>query len=116
MIVRRVRGACDDGKTCPALHRTDRDTVVVQGWAVIDSDLLAQLGLPAGADAVEVPAGLLAEALDSWPALRHTGRGTVIVPGTAVSDPEALRQLCLPAGERAVEVPADLLAGVLQAC
>jgi hypothetical protein len=116
MIVTRVRSACDDGKTCPALHQTDRDTVVVQGWAVIDSGVLAQLGLPAGTDAVEVPAALLAEALDSWPALRQTGRGTVIVPGNAVTDPEALRQLCLPAGERAVEVPADLLAGVLQAC
>src|ERR1022692_269881 len=116
MIVTRVRGMCDDGKTCPALHRTDRDTVVVQGWAVADSDVLAQLGLPAGAEAVEVPSALLAEALDSWPALRPTGRGTVIVPGTAISDPETLRQLRLPASERAVEVPADLLAGVLQAC
>src|SRR5258708_37377506 len=108
MIVRRVRGVCDDTKTCPALHRTDRDTVVVQGWAVIDSDVLAQLGLPAGAEAVEVPSGPLAEALGSWPALRQTGRGTVIVPGTAVRDPAAPRQLCLPPSERAVEVPARL--------
>ena len=116
MIVTRVRGMCDDGKTCPALHRTDRNTVVVQGWAVVDSGVLAQMGLPPGAEAVEVPSALLAEALDTWSALRQTGRGTVIVPGTAVNDPEALRQLGLPASERAVEVPADLLARVLQAC
>src|SRR5215472_7691287 len=96
MIMKRMRGVCDDGKTCPTLYGTDRDTVVVQGWAVMDSDVLAQVGLAAGAEAVEVPSGLLAEALDGWPALRQTGRGTVIVPGTAVRDPEELRQLCLP--------------------
>lgn len=116
MIMKLVRGSCDDGKTCPALHRTDRDTVLVQGWEVIDSETLTQLDLPVGTEAVEVPAGLLAEVLDSWPALRRTGRGTVIVPGAAVRDSETLRQLRLPAGERAVEVPAGLLAEVLQAC
>lgn len=116
MIVRRVRGVCDDGKTCPALHLTDQGTAVIQGWAVSDADVLAQTGLPGGAEAVEVPSALLAEVLDSWSALRDTGRGTVIVPGTFISDPEALRQLCLPPGERAVEVPASSLAKVLQAC
>lgn len=90
--------------------------MLVQGWAVIDSEALMQLSLPVGAEAVEVPAGLLAEVLDSWPDLRQTGRSTVIVPGTAVRDPETLRQLRLPAGERAVEVPADVLTEVLQAC
>lgn len=116
MVVRLVRSTCNDGKTCPALHRTDRDTVLVQGWAVADSELLARLELPSGAEAVEVPTGLVAEALDSWPALRPTSRGTVIVPGTAIRDPETLRGLRLPAGERAVEVPAHLLAEVLLAC
>jgi hypothetical protein len=113
MIVTRVRGVCDDGKTCPALHLTDQDTAVIQGWAVTDAEAL---GLPTGAVAVEVPSALLAEVLDSWPALRLTSRGTVIVPGTVVSDSEALRQLCLPPGERAVEVPTDLLAEVLREC
>ena len=75
-----------------------------------------RLGLPAGAEAVEVPSELLAEVLDSWPGLRRTGRGTVIVPGVVVRDPEALGQLRLPPGERAVEVPAGLLAGVLREC
>lgn len=116
MVVKLVRSTCNDGKTCPALHRTDRDTVVVQGWVVADAEVLAQLELPAGAEAVEVPTGLLAEALDSCPALRPTDRGTVIVPGTAISDPETLRELRLPPGERAVEVPAHLLAEVLLAC
>jgi hypothetical protein len=116
LILKRIRGTCDDGKTCPALHLTDRGTVVVQGWALTDSEVLAQLGLPDGADAVEVPAGLVAEALGTWSALRPTGRGTVIVPGSGVTDPGMLRQLRLPATERAVEVPAGLLAEVLLAC
>lgn len=116
MLVRLIRGNCSDGKTCPALHRTDRDTVVIQGWRVTEPTVLGQLNLPAGMQAVEVPAELLAEVLDSWPAIHKTGNGTVIVPGTAVTDPDALRELRLPAHERAVEVPASLLTEVLLAC
>ena len=116
MLVKLIRGDCGDGKTCPALHRTDRDTVLIQGWPVTDATLLGQLDLPAGMQAVEVPAKLLAEVLDSWPALHKTGKGTVIAPGTAVTDPDALRQLRLPAHEQAVEVPAAVLTEVFQAC
>lgn len=116
MLVELIRSECSDGKTCPALHRTDRDTVVIQGWSVTETALLGQLDLPAGMQAVEVPAELLAEVLDSWPALHKTGKGTVIAPGIAVTDPDALRQLRLPAHEQAVEVPATLLAELLQAC
>lgn len=117
MLVKLVRGGgCADGKTCPALHQTDRGTLVVRGWAVTDTDLLGQLDLPAGAQAVEVPAELLAEAIDSWPASHRTGYGTLIVPGTTVTDLEALAQLRLPVNEQAVEVPASILAQVLQAC
>ncbi|HEY5989057.1 MAG TPA: hypothetical protein VIV12_22160 [Streptosporangiaceae bacterium] len=116
MLVKLIRGDCSDGKTCPALHRTDRDTVLIQGWPVTESTLLSQLDLPDGMQAVEVPAELLAEVLDSWPALHRTANGTVIAPGTAVTDPDALRQLRLPAHEQAVEVPASLLTEVLQAC
>lgn len=116
MLVKLIRGDCSDGKTCPALHRTDRDTVLIQGWPVTDATLLGQLDLPAGMQAVEVPAELLAEVLDSWPALHKTGNGTVIAPGTAVTDPDALRQLRLPTHEQVVEVPAAVLTEVLQAC
>ena len=116
MLVKLIRGTCADVKTCPALHRTDRDTVLIQGWAVTDARLPGQLNLPPSTQAVEVPAELLAEVIDSWPALHRTSHGTLIVPGAAVTDPEALRQLSLPANEQAVEVPASLLAEVLQAC
>lgn len=115
MYLRLVRGDCDDGKTCPALHLTDRNSVVVQGRAV-DSELVAELDLPAGTQVVEVPEALLAEVAGRWPALRQTERGTIIVPGIEVKDPEALRQLRLPADERAVEVPAANLAEILQTC
>ena len=117
MLVKLVRGGdCADGKTCPALHQTDRGTLVVRGWAVTDSDLLDRLDLPAGTQAVEVPDELLAEVIDSWPTSHRTGHGTLIVPGTTVTDLEALRQLSLPGNEQAVEVPASVLAQVLQAC
>lgn len=116
MLVKLIRGGCADVKTCPALHQTDRDTVVIQGWAVTDAALLGQLDLPAGAQAVEVPAELLAEVIDSWSALHRTGHGTLIVPGAPVTDPEVLGQLSLPPNEQAVEVSASLLTEVLQAC
>ena len=58
-----LRGECSDGKTCRALHRTDRGTVVIQGWAVTDPEALRQLHLPAGEQAVEIPAELVAEVL-----------------------------------------------------
>jgi hypothetical protein len=63
MLLEPLRGECSDGKTCPALHRTDRGTVVVQGWAVTDPEALQQLRLPAGEQAVEIPAELVAEVL-----------------------------------------------------
>jgi hypothetical protein len=57
-----LRG-CSDGKTCPAVHKTDRGTVVIQGWAVTDLEALRQLRLPEGELAVEIPADLVAEVL-----------------------------------------------------
>lgn len=63
MRLEQVRGSCNDGKTCPALYKTDHGTVVVRGWTVTDSSALEQLGLPGGESAVEIPAELIAEAL-----------------------------------------------------
>jgi hypothetical protein len=39
----------------PTVYRTDRGTWVVQGWVVADADALAQLDLPDGETAVEIP-------------------------------------------------------------
>jgi hypothetical protein len=117
MKLELLRGAdCTNNVTCPALYSTDRGTIVVQGWAVTDPDVLRQLTLPMGGLAVEVPADLLFEVVTLWPALHRTEYGTLLVPGVTVTDAEALHQLNLCASEQAVEVPTDLLAEVLQAC
>ena len=39
----------------PALYKTDRDSWLVQGWAVTDPDVLAQLNVPEGEIACEIP-------------------------------------------------------------
>jgi hypothetical protein len=39
----------------PTVWRTDRGTWVVQGWVVSDAGALAQLNLPEGETAVEIP-------------------------------------------------------------
>lgn len=39
----------------PTLYRTDRETWVVQGWDVADPQALAQMDIPAGESAVEIP-------------------------------------------------------------
>ena len=56
-------GECSDGKTCRALHRTDRGTVVIQGRAVTNREALRQLRLSPGEQAVDIPAELVAEVL-----------------------------------------------------
>jgi len=56
-----LRGECPDGKTCPAVYRTDRDTLAVVGSTITDPDVLAGLGLPAHESVVEIPLSLLPE-------------------------------------------------------
>jgi hypothetical protein len=61
-VLRVVRDdQCYDGKTCPSLSRTDRNSYVLVGKAVTDPEALsaAGLGLGPGEVAIEVPAGLL---------------------------------------------------------
>lgn len=43
----------------PTVYRTDRGTWVVQGWAVTDSEALAQMDIPGGETAVEIPDRML---------------------------------------------------------
>lgn len=61
MKLTRVGGNCPDNNTCPTIFKTDRGTVVVQGYTVADGEALAQLNLPAGEQAVEIPTSLLRE-------------------------------------------------------
>jgi hypothetical protein len=39
----------------PTVYRTDRETWVVQGWMVTDPDALAEMNIPDGETAVEIP-------------------------------------------------------------
>lgn len=39
----------------PTVDRTDRHTWVVQGWAVTDPEATAQMNIPEGEAAVEIP-------------------------------------------------------------
>ncbi|MGL5809583.1 MAG: hypothetical protein ACRCYQ_06550 [Nocardioides sp.] len=39
----------------PTLYKTDRESWVVQGWVVSDSDALGQLDVPEGETVVEIP-------------------------------------------------------------
>ena len=39
----------------PALYRTDRQSWVVQGWAVTDPQALATMDIPVGEACVEIP-------------------------------------------------------------
>ena len=54
LVARRGSGSC------PTLYETDRGTYVVQGY-IVGSD--AGVDLPDGESLVEIPAGLLAEAI-----------------------------------------------------
>jgi hypothetical protein len=39
----------------PTVYRTDRETWVVQGWNITDREALAQMDIPDGEGAVEIP-------------------------------------------------------------
>ncbi|MCU7730329.1 hypothetical protein ODJ79_41985 [Actinoplanes sp. KI2] len=51
------------GGSCPTVYRTDRGTLVVQGYTVSADNV--DINLPAGEQLVEIPAELLAAALQA---------------------------------------------------
>lgn len=55
-----VTSLCGAG-SCPTVYRTDRGTLVVQGYTVTPES--ANIDLPAGEQLVEIPADLLAAAM-----------------------------------------------------
>lgn len=89
-------GKSTQGGGSPTLFATDRDTYVVQGWAV-----------PGQETTVEIPTRLLEylEANTKLAAVLHTtGQGTYVVSGAAVSDVQALAQMDIPGHETCIEV------------
>jgi hypothetical protein len=60
----KIRGSGDDcpsGRTCPAVHATDRGTLVIIGPQVTDPEALAQTNIDPGEVAIEIPASMLPE-------------------------------------------------------
>jgi hypothetical protein len=116
MRLHRLRGDCNDGKTCPTLYGTDQGTAVVQGWIITDPRTAALAGsLSEDESAVEIPADLVAEALrdNAHAGLIRTDRDTVVVRGRRLTDTEALTQLGpLPVTESVVEISYELIAEV----
>lgn len=39
----------------PTLYKTDRGSWIVQGWAVLDPGVLAEMNIPEGESCVEIP-------------------------------------------------------------
>lgn len=54
-----VTSLCGNG-TCPTVYRTNRDTVIVQGYAVSAAE--AGVAVPEGELLVEIPADILRDA------------------------------------------------------
>lgn len=79
-ITGRISDHCPNGVSCPRIHDTDGDDVIVQGTTVTDPGLLDQVdpNMPAHESAVAVPRTLLTPAtldLDTytgWIFARHT--------------------------------------------
>jgi hypothetical protein len=43
----------------PTIYRTDRNSWVVQGWEVTDTEALSQMDIPTGESCVEIPDRML---------------------------------------------------------
>lgn len=96
-----LRSSCDNGTTCPTIHRADDGALIVQGYRT------------ASYGTVRIPAWLATE----WdtPARRHGD--DLLIAGRLVTDPDTLAYLDLPDGEAAVIVhPADVPALEFSAC
>jgi hypothetical protein len=61
VVLRAVANGCSGGE-CPTVYVTDRNTVVVQGYLLQPET--AGISLPDGEFLVEIPPGLLAEAVE----------------------------------------------------
>lgn len=61
MKLTQIAGECSNRRTCPTVYTTDRGTLVVQGYTLSTEDL-AEINIPDGESAVEIPLSLLQEA------------------------------------------------------
>ncbi len=56
-----IRGECPDNRTCPAVRRTNRGSLMITGRLVTDPAEMAKLKIGPGEVAVEVPQSLMPE-------------------------------------------------------
>lgn len=52
-------GKISENGQSPTLYATDRDTFVIQGWRVVDTEALAALDLPDHETVTDVPKALM---------------------------------------------------------
>lgn len=99
----KIRDDCPDNRTCPAVHRTNRYSLMIIGKQVTDAAVLALAQPGPGRAVIEVPSSLVPELA--------SGQETVVITGRLVTEPAALAQMGIGPGEIAIEVPAAVLAG-----
>ncbi|MDQ2884333.1 MAG: hypothetical protein M3Y48_25145 [Actinomycetota bacterium] len=107
----------------PTLFATDRDSYVVQGWIVIDPEIVARIEVSDEETIVEVPATLLTHlAKDGLsgdvvnlvpPIVQIAENGNYIITGRRVTDTEALGQMTIPDHETCVEVSRSAIAALV---
>ncbi|GAB3158558.1 hypothetical protein GCM10027059_03520 [Myceligenerans halotolerans] len=83
-----LRSTCDNGHTCPTIHRADDGALIVQGYRTVSDRT------------VRIPAWLATE----WDAPVRRDGDDLLIPGRPVTDPDTIAYLDLPAGEAAVIV------------
>jgi hypothetical protein len=98
----------------PTLYATDRESYVVQGWIVTDTEIWTGIAIPEDETIVEVPAklmvhlakdGITGDIVNLVPPIVHvTGDGNYIVRGKRVTDEQALGVMNIPDHETCVEV------------
>ena len=98
----------------PTLYATDGDSIVVQGWIVIDAQILAAITVSDQETLVEVPpklmvhlveAGIVGDIVNLISPIVHVAQnGNYIIRGKRVTDRAALSQMNIPDHETCVEL------------
>jgi len=96
-----LRSSCDNGTTCPTIHRADDGAFIVQGYRT------------ASHGTVRIPAWLATE----WDTPAWRDGDDLLIAGRLVTEAGTLAYLDLPDGEAAVIVrPADVPALEVSSC
>ncbi|MGH3883290.1 MAG: hypothetical protein ACRDSG_11075 [Pseudonocardiaceae bacterium] len=98
----------------PTLYATDQGTYLIQGWKIIDSEILVKLDVPENEAVVEIYAHLMAHlakdglsgVVTRWipPIVHVKENGNLVIRGKRVTDSEALTEINIPGHEDVVEV------------